>query len=182
MSLSFFIKKLHQHLLLPLLCFILLLLYGCGYKFLSRESPTASTSTGACAVKEIIVNNKTYLPGLEDRLIHILSNELLKRGCDLNNEEGSTIYAIIRDFDMTVQAERSNQIALYEINMRIEFNLLRPDGKGLKKTLASPFITDFRSGARIEDILLARDREIDKTIKDISVELIDEYISFLRRD
>lgn len=170
-----------QLLLLPLLCcFISLLLYGCGYKFLYQESTT--TSTVACVVKEIIVNNKTYLPGLEDRLIHILSEELLKRGCDLNNEEGASIHATIKDFTVTAQAERSNQIVLYEINIRIEFSLLRPDGKGLTKTLASPFITDFKSGARIEDILLARDKEIDKTIKDISVELIDEYISFLRGD
>ncbi|MCX7794015.1 MAG: hypothetical protein N2257_06385 [Thermodesulfovibrionales bacterium] len=162
------------------------MIYGCGYRFysasLSDNSDSDTLLERTCIIKEIIVRNKTHLPGLEDRLMHVLSEELLKKGCILNNDRGTSIYAEVRDFNMTVQAERSNQVLIYEIIMKIEFNISMPDGSVISRTLSSPFITDFSSGARIEDILLARDREIDRTIRDISVELIDEYISLLRRD
>lgn len=160
---------------------LILTLVGCGYRFASL-APESIQGNKTCLIKEIVVNNKTLLPGIEDKVMYILNEELIRRGCLLNNEHGTSIYALVRDFSMTVQAERGDQIALYEIIIRIEFNIPMPDGNILSKTLSSPFITDFRSGARIEDILLARDKEIDKSIRDISAELIDEYISFLRRD
>ncbi|MFN3739827.1 MAG: LPS assembly lipoprotein LptE [Thermodesulfovibrionales bacterium] len=167
---------------------------GCGYRFTSigtlpadqAEGPYQSAlESGGCLITTIGINNKTMVPGLEDRLRYILSEELVKRGCSINNgvpkkssdflglsKDGISIYGSITDFNMSIVAERSNQIALYEIIIRTDFRLIMPDGKELSKTFSSPFITDFKSGSRIEDIIMARDREIDKVMKDIALEVI----------
>ncbi len=156
---------------LVLLCSITI---GCGYKLTSPAGDLyqSAVESPGCLITNIAINNKTMVPGLEDRLRYILSEELLRRGCTINNKEGVAIYGSITDFNMSIVAERSSQIALYEINIKTDFRLIMPDGKELSKTFSSPFITDFKSGSRIEDIIMARDREIDKVMRDISLEII----------
>lgn len=164
-------SKLYITYALVLLCSITI---GCGYKFTSpaAELYQSAIESPGCLITTIEINNKTMVPGLEDRLRYILSEELLKRGCIINTPDGISMYGSITDFNMSIVAERSNQIALYEIIIRTDFRFIMPDGNELSKAFSSPFITDFKSGSRIEDIIMARDREIDRVMKDIALEII----------
>jgi hypothetical protein len=176
-------------------------LFACGYKIApSTRTPNYAEVNGSIKESDckFVINtrNKTFVSGLEDRMRYILTEELIRRGCaNITNctmakaggfggeskcggsELKSRLFyieGVITDVNMNIVAERSGQIALYEVIINTFVTITTPDGKVISKNFSSPFISDFKSGARIEEIILARDREIEKVLRDIAIEIIEE--------
>ncbi len=156
---------------------------SCGYKLAPQALTEYSEIKGSIKPSDcrfvINIRNKTFVLGLEDRMRFVLTEELIKRGCSLMAKAESEtkqfhIEGVVADVSMNIVAEKSGQIALYEIVIRVDFEITSPDGKLISKHFSSPFISDFRSGARIEEIISARDREIEKVLRDIAIEIIEE--------
>jgi hypothetical protein len=162
-------------------------LTGCGYRFTNCcfRHQTLNVTFPTCLFS-IHIRNKTNLAGLEDRLRFILTEELIKRGCslkegsDINEKEKSTvsgatnyfhIEGAVTDFKMNIVAEKSDRVALYEVIITSQFSITLP-GAVISRTFSSPFITDFKSNAKIEEIIAQRDKEIDKIFHDIATEII----------
>lgn len=162
-------------LVLSVLILISGFLISCGYRFGTADLQINEVQAHSNCSFNIEIRNKTFVPGLEDRWRYILSDELIRRGCNGVNNITETQFQIkgsIEEIALNIVAERSNQIALYEVLLKAAFTLTMPDGSIKRGHLSSPFITDFRSGSKIEEILVARDREFDRVLRDISLELI----------
>lgn len=191
------------------------LLSGCGYSLRGTTSKEGGSigceRNNLGGVKILHVKNKTFVPGLEDRLRFALIEELTKRGFCVkslgipevgmdseqklvvegspenrqifrsNDEEGKgiSISAEITDIRLNPVAEKSGDVVIYELTILTNFQIHLPDGQVISKSLSSPFVTDFKTSEgesitspRIEDILIQRDWEIQKVMKDIAIEVI----------
>ncbi len=152
---------------------------------LSGEGPDKG-SLRNCNVNILLIKNRTTLPGLEDRLRYILSEELLRRGCRITGQGAEllprhwqgkggdfNIKGEVTAFQMNVVAEKSDQAVLYEVNIKTRFQVSLPQGdREFSREFTSPFITDFRGGLTVEDTIASRDREIDRVMRDIAIEVI----------
>ncbi len=155
--------KIIKYIPIPL---ILLIISSCGYRY-----QTVSGNM-ECSVHIKEIRNSTFIPGIEDRLRYVLTDELIKNGCNLRDNEGSiTITGRIEDVQMDIVAEKEGK-NFYEINIISYFSIVIPDKKIIERKVTHPFLSDYVSGITIEEIMAMRDREMERLLRDISKEVI----------
>ncbi len=154
---------------------ILLIISSCGYRYQTVSSNIE------CNVHIKEIKNSTFIPNLEDRLRYILTDELLKNGCNFrNNEKVITITGRIEDVQMDIVAEKEGK-NFYEVKIISYFSIVIHDKKIIEKKITHPFLSDYIGGLTIEEIIAMRDREMERLLRDISKEIIMIIIKEVER-
>lgn len=142
---------------------------GCGYTIQGKYSlPFPSISIDQ-------ITNRTYEPGLDERMRDILTEELIKRGLIVNRSSDYRIYGSLNSFELRTLSERSGVAIEYEVVIRGDFKLKTPSGiRDLRSE--GPFIVSFSSAERLQDVMAFKEKAIEKALRDLSVELIVSII------
>lgn len=166
-------KKTYAGRLILCLLFVachLLLIAGCGYTIQGRASlPFDSVSIGN-------IVNKTYEPRLQDRMQAALANELLKYGFTLDGNSPYRIDGVIDAFELRTLSEKSGTAIEYEIIIKGDFKLAEPSGKTRELRNHGVFIVSFSSSESLQPVIAAKEKAIEKALRDLSSEIIASII------
>lgn len=148
----------------------LLLSAGCGYTIQGRSSlPFDSVSIGN-------IVNKTYEPGLQDKMQTALSDELLKVGFNLNADSPCRIDGVINAFELRTLSEKSGTALEYEITIKGDFRLAEPPGKTRELRNHGVFIVSFSGSGSLQAVAAAKEKAIEKALRDLSSEIAASII------
>lgn len=152
---------------------ICLLVASCGYTVQGWSVPAsqgALLEVRSISIDQII--NRTYEPGIDDRMRDILAQELIKRGFKVDRSSGYKIYGSINTFELRTLSEKAGVAVEYEVVVNGDFKLRSPSGMVRDLRSGGPFIVSFLSADRLQDVMALREKAIEKALRDLSQELI----------
>lgn len=152
---------------------ICLLVASCGYTVQGWSVPAsqgALLEVRSVSIDQII--NRTYEPGIDDRMRDILTQELIKRGFKVDRSSGYKIYGSINTFELRTLSEKAGVAVEYEVVVNGDFKLRSPSGMVRDLRSGGPFIVSFLSADRLQDVMALREKAIEKALRDLSQELI----------
>ena len=154
------------------LCIIFsLFVSSCGYHIIgSRSLPFRSIT-----IKP--VQNKTYEPGLEERLHNALSNEFINQGIGVNMSGGDVVLeTIITIFQLGAIGAVDETVKEQELLMRADIKITDNDRVIEFKNTASPIKITFQSTGTVSESVSERERATDKACKEIATEIVSRII------
>ncbi len=121
------------------------------------------------------ITNRTYEPGIEDRMRKILTEELVKSGFTLDRSSDYRIYGSIDSLELRTLSEKSGVAVEYEVVIKGDFKLKTPSRiRNLRSS--GPFIVSFTSPANLQGVMALKERAIEKALRDLSDEIIASII------
>lgn len=153
-----------------LLAAIVLLLTACGYAIHGRANlPFNSISIGS-------IINKTFEPGLEDRMKIALVDELMKNGLLINSSAGHKINGVINTYELRTLSEKAGVAVQYEVVIRGDFKLIDPSGKARPLMGQGVYIVSFLSAESLQNVMALKEKAIERALRDLSSEVVASAI------
>ena len=153
--------------------FLIFLFFGasCGYHIIGSRSLPFQTIT----IKP--VQNKTYEPGLEERLHNALSNEFINQGIRVNTSGGHVVLeTIITIFQLGAIGAVDETVKEQELLMRADIKMLDNGTVMEFKDAASPIKITFQSTGSVTESVAQKERATDKACKEIAKEIVSRII------
>jgi len=144
---------------------------SCGYHIIgSRSLPFQSIT-----IKP--VQNKTYEPGLEERLHNALSNEFINQGIGVNTSGGDVVLeTIVTVFQLGAIGAVDETVKEQELLMRVDIKIA-DKGKVIEfKNATSPIKITFQSTGTVSESVSQKERAADKACKEIAKEIVSRII------
>jgi len=146
-------------------------LLSCGYHIIGSRSLTFRSIT----IKP--VQNKTYEPGLEERLHNALSNEFINQGIGVNTSGGDVVLeTIITIFQLGAIGAVDETVKEQGLLMRADIKIT-DNGRVIEfKNTASPIKITFQSTGTVSESVSEKERATDKACKEIAKEIVSRII------
>lgn len=157
-----------MNLLLAACC--LLLVVGCGYTLYGK----ANLPFQSIAVSKIV--NKTFEPGLEDRMQIALTDELMRSGFLIDAGSGYSIIGSLTAFELKTLSEKEGVAVEYEVTIKGDFKLVGPSGRAREMKKRGVFIVSFASTGSLQNVIALKERATEKALKDFSSEIVASII------
>ncbi len=155
--------------ILPFFFIILLsILTSCGYSIHKKEHlPFTKISIGK-------IENKTFEPGLQDKLYRSLTDAFIQYGFEINSTFNHRIEGEITKFEIKTLSEKGLLTTEYQIIIFCSFRLLDTDtGKIFTiDNISEPFMNYFVSTGRLEYVLGIKELAIEESLKELSREIV----------
>lgn len=153
--------------LIPVLCFLLFVMSGCGYAIHRGASlPFREIAIGT-------IENKTVEPKLQDTLAVALTQEFLKQGITVSPSAPHTLSGVIHTFELRILSEKSDVAAEYEVVIQGNFRLTDPSGKVSEwKNVGSPFIVSFPATGQLNELIGRKEQASLKALKETAGEIV----------
>jgi len=147
-----------------------LLLTACGYTIHGRANlPFNSISIGS-------ITNKTFEPGLEDRMKIALVDELMKNGFVIDSSAGHKINGVINTYELRTLSEKAGVAVQYEVIIRGDFKLIDPSGKARPLMGQGVYIVSFLSAESLQNVMALKEKAIERALRDLSSEIVASAI------
>lgn len=142
-----------------------ILVSGCGYTLQGKASlPFKSITIGK-------IINKTFEPGLEDRMQLALVDELMKNGFSLDSSGQHRIDGAINTFELRTLSTKSGVAVEYEVVVRGEFGLMETTGKTRSLRNSGVYIVSFLSTDSLQGVMALKEKAIERALRDLSSEI-----------
>lgn len=142
-----------------------LLLSGCGYTLQGKATlPFKSITLGK-------IINKTFEPGLEDRMQLALIDELMKNGFSIDKSGQHRVEGIINTLELRTLSTKSGVAVEYEVIVRGEFSLIEAKGKTKPLRNSGAYIVSFLSKDSLHGVMAMKEKAIGRALRDLSSEL-----------
>jgi hypothetical protein len=144
---------------------------SCGYHVIgSRSLPFQSITIRP-------VQNKTYEPGLEERLHSALSSEFINQGIGVNTSGSDVVLeTTITMFQLGAIGVVDETVKEQELLMRADIKLV-DNGKVMEFTNAtSPIKITFQSTGTVSESAVQKESATDKACKEIAKEIVSKII------
>lgn len=142
-----------------------LFISGCGYTLQGRASLPFSSIT----IGKII--NKTFEPGVEDRMQLALVDELMKDGFTIDNSRQHRIDGVINSFELRTLSTKAGVAVEYEVVVRGDFSLTEGTGKTRPLRNSGVYIVSFLSTDSLQGVMAMKEKAIERALKDLSSEI-----------
>lgn len=166
-------KKLYISRLIPfftLLAGCLLLVSGCGYTIQGKATlPFKAVSIGKLV-------NRTFEPGLEDRMQVALVEELLRNGFVIDGNAGYSIEGTINVFELRTLSAKAGLAEEYEIIIKGDFRLADPSGKTKVLRNRGLFIVSFQGTDSLQGIRALKEKVTERALRELSSEMVTSII------
>lgn len=154
------------------LCLIFsLLVPSCGYHIIgSRSLPFQSITIRP-------VQNKTYEPGLEERLHNALSTEFMNQGIGVTTSGGNVeLEAVITLFQLGAIGVVDETVKEQELLMRTDIKV-SDNGRVMEfENATSPIKITFQSTGTVSESVSQKERAADKACREIAKEIVSRII------
>lgn len=148
-----------------------LLIVGCGYTIQGK----AQLPFEAVTITKIV--NRTYEPGLEDRMRTALVEELLRSGFVLHGNGGHRIEGEITGFALKTLSQKGGVAAEYEVSIQGTFKLYDPSDTIRYLRDRGVFIVSFGSAADdLTSVMARKELATDRALRDFSSEIVASII------
>jgi len=150
---------------------VTLLVTSCGYHIIgSRSLPFQSIT-----IKP--VQNKTYEPGLEERLHNALSNEFINQGIGVNTSGDDVVLeTTITLFQLGAVGAVDEIVKEQELVMRADIKIAENGTVVEFKNTTSPIKVTFQSTGTVSESVSEKERATDKACKEIANEVVSRII------
>lgn len=166
-------KKLYQSRLIPFFTFLagcLLLVSGCGYTLQGRATlPFKAVSIGKLV-------NRTFEPGLEDRMQLALAGELLRNGFEIDGNADHSIEGIINVFELRTLSAKAGLAEEFEVIVRGDFRLMDSAGKIKMLRNKGVFIVSFQGSDSLQGIRALKEKATERALRELSSEMVASII------
>jgi hypothetical protein len=136
--------------------------------------------TSALPVKSVRISgveNHTFEPGLQDLLINIFTEELLRSGISSSETSKYVFSAVLTDYKLDTMSIKNDLSVEYSIRIVANITLRLPDGTTRRmKGISSEFMETFVSADNIQAIQAQREVATKKAVRDLSQRIIAEMI------
>lgn len=150
---------------LSLVVFQTVVISGCGYTLHGKASlPFSSITIGR-------IINKTFEPGLEDRLQLALVDELMKDGFSIDGSGQNRIEGAVNAFELRTLSIKSGVAVEYEVIVRGDFRLTEASGKTRALRNNGVYIVSFLSTDSLQGVMAMKEKAIEKALSDLSSEI-----------
>jgi outer membrane lipopolysaccharide assembly protein LptE/RlpB len=148
-----------------------LVISSCGYDLIgSKPLPFKSV-----AIKPVI--NKTYEPGLEERLHNALSREFIAQGIKVKAVNGDIdLTATITDFELGALAYTDEIVQEQDITLKVDVIILDKNQVMEFRSMQSPIRITYRSTGTVNESVVQKEKAIDKSCSEIAREIISKII------
>lgn len=143
---------------------------GCGYTLQGK----ASLPFGSITIGKII--NKTFEPGVEDRMQLALVDELMKNGFTIDNSGQHRIDGVINAFELRTLSTKSGVAVEYEVVVRGDFRLTEAAGKTRPLRNSGVYIVSFLSKDSLQGVMAMKEKAIERALKDLASEIAASII------
>lgn len=149
----------------------LLLISSCGYHMVGSRSLPFDSIT----IKP--VQNRTYEPGLEERLHYALSKEFIAQGIKVLAAGGDLdLEATITSFHLRTIAAVDERVKEQAIVMMADIRVI-DDGRVTEfKRMGSPIKITFQSTGTVSETVAEKERAIEKACTEIAKEIVGRII------
>lgn len=164
-------KRLHLHNSACYLLLLSLFVTSCGYHVIgSRSLPFQSITIRP-------VQNKTYEPGLEERLHSALSSEFINQGIGVNTSGSDVVLeTTITMFQLGAIGVVDETVKEQELLMRADIKLV-DNGEVMEfKNATSPIKITFQSTGTVSESAVQKESAADKACKEIAKEIVSKII------
>lgn len=146
-------------------------LYSCGYKIIGSSYLPFNSIT----IKP--VQNRTYEPGLEERLHNNLSDEFTNQGIDVKLAGGEVaLETTVTSFQLGAVAAVDETIKEQELIMRVDVKVIDNGNVIEFNAMQSPIKITFQSTGTVSQSVAQKERAADKAAKEIAKEIVSRII------
>jgi len=170
---KFRIQNFRKALLTPyfLLLTSYFLLSSCGYHMIGSTPMPFNSIT----IKQ--VQNKTYEPGLEEKLHNALSREFINQGIEVRRAGGNVEMEVsVNNFDLSAIGAVDDKVKEQSIIMRVHIKLVDQGKITEFKAMQSPIKITFQSTGTVSESIINKERAIDKACSEIAKEIVSRII------
>jgi uncharacterized lipoprotein YajG len=144
---------------------------SCGYHLIgSKPLPFNSV-----AIKPVI--NKTYEPGLEEKLHNALSKEFIAQGIKVKAINGDVdLTATITNFELGAIAYIDEKVKEQDIILKVDV-IIRDSTQAMEfRSMKSPIRVTFRTTGTVNESVVEKEKAIDRSCSEIAREIISKMI------
>ncbi|MBC8412983.1 MAG: hypothetical protein ISR96_04785 [Nitrospira sp.] len=154
--------------LIVVFCGVLL---SCGYRIIG------STVLPFSSIIIKPVENRTYEPGLQDRLHSALSREFINLGISVNRIESPVVLeASVIAFTLGAVGSINEVIKEQELVMKVDIRLTDHERVTEFRAMASPIKITFLAAGTVSETVAEKERAIEKASEEIAKETISKII------
>ncbi|GBD95289.1 hypothetical protein BMS3Abin06_00154 [bacterium BMS3Abin06] len=147
------------------------LVSSCGYKIIGSEFLTFKSVT----IKP--VQNKTYEPGLEERMHNALSNEFIKQGIEVKAANGDVeLQTVITTFALGAVGAVNETIKEQEVIMYVDIKVMDNGNITEFRSMRSPIKITFQSTGTVSESVAHKEKATDKACREIAREMVSRII------
>lgn len=151
--------------------YCLLLLSSCGYRIIGSTSLPFNSIT----IKQ--VQNKTYEPGLEEKLHNALSREFINQGLEVKRTGGDAeLEATVINFSLGAIGAVNENIKEQSLLMTVDIKLVYHEKTVEFKKMESPLKITFESTGTVAESVANKERAVEKACSEIAKEIVSRII------
>jgi hypothetical protein len=126
-------------------------------------------------IKPVI--NKTYEPGLEERLHNALSREFIAQGIRVKAINGDIdMTTTITNFELGALAYIDEIVQEQDITLKVDIIIMDKNEVMEFRSMQSPIRVTFRSTGTVNESVVEKEKAIDKSCREIAREIISKII------
>jgi hypothetical protein len=133
---------------------------GCGYAV--REAPPFK------AIRIGRIENGTFEPKLDDRLLEALGRKLIERGVRVSPESEYELSGRITSLRLRSRAEKDDLDYEYDVRASGDFYLTMPDGEKRKLWAGGELIVSFTASSDALGLIVQKDSAIREALKNMA--------------
>ncbi len=161
----------HSPAFLFLAILIVVAMSSCGYRMIGSQSLPFDSIT----IKQ--VSNKTYEPGLEERLHIALSTEFINQGIEVKAEGGDVeLEAAVTHFSLGAVAAIDEMVKEQDITMNVDIRMIEGGRVISFESMSSPIKITFQSTGAVSDSIAQKEVASDKASLEIAKEIVSQII------
>jgi len=146
-------------------------LTSCGYRIIGSQPLPFNSIT----IKP--VQNKTYEPGLEERLHNALSAEFINQGIEIKSGAGDVeLKATVTTFVLGAIAAIDEVVKEQEIIMHVDIKMTDNERVMKFDSMQSPIKITFQSTGTVSDSAAQKEMATDKACREIAKEIVSKII------
>jgi hypothetical protein len=148
-----------------------LFIVSCGYHIIgSRLLPFDSIT-----IKQ--VQNKTYEPGLEEKLHNALSKEFINQGIEVKRAGGDAeMEATVKIFELGAIGAVDNTIKEQSIIMKVDIKLVNHGQVTEFKDMVSPIEITYQTTGTVAESVAFKEKAAEKACNEIAKEIVSRII------
>lgn len=165
------ILKKRNRIRLALFIAAMTFIVSCGYQIIGSSSLPFDSIT----IKP--VENRTYEPGLEERLHNSLSTEFTNQGIDVKLSGGEAVLeTVITSFQLGAVGAVDETIKEQELIMKADISFIDNGSVMRFEGIQSPIKISFQSTGTVNQSAAEKERAADKATKEIAKEIVGRII------
>jgi hypothetical protein len=123
------------------------------------------------------VQNKTYEPGLEEKLHDALSREFINQGIEVRRAGGNVeMEASVNNFELSAIGAVDEKVKEQSIIMRVHIKLVDQGKVTEFRAMQSPIKITFQSTGTVSESVTNKERAIEKACSEIAKEIVSRII------